>query len=151
MYYLDVLDQFDLNGVHLIGHSLGGWIAAELAIRNCSRLASLTLIAPAGTRVKGVPSGDNFIWDPEESVRNLFHDQRFADRILSHTETDEEADLALNSRFMDRAAWMGATLGRSSAEELAASHPSADPRSLGRERQTASEKLRLDLARQHPR
>jgi pimeloyl-ACP methyl ester carboxylesterase len=100
MYYLDVLDQFDLNGVHLIGHSLGGWIAAELAIRNCSRLASLTLIAPAGTRVKGVPSGDNFIWDPEESVRNLFHDQRFADRILSHTETDEEADLALNSRFM---------------------------------------------------
>ena len=100
MYYLDMLDQLDLHDVHLIGHSLGGWIAAELAIRNCSRLTSLTLIAPAGTRVKGVPSGDNFIWDPEESIRNLFHDQRFADRILSHTETDEEADLALNSRFM---------------------------------------------------
>lgn len=100
MYYLDVLDDLDLRGVHLVGHSLGGWIAAELAIRNCSRLASLTLIAPAGVRIKGVPFGDNFIWDPEESVRNLFHNQAFAERMLSHAATDEEADLALNSRFM---------------------------------------------------
>jgi pimeloyl-ACP methyl ester carboxylesterase len=100
MHYLDVLDELDLHGVHLVGHSLGGWIASELAIRNCSRLASLTLISPAGVRLKGVPFGDNFIWDPEESVRNLFHDQSFAERILSQTPTDEEADLALNSRFM---------------------------------------------------
>ncbi len=106
MYYLDVMDEFDLRGVHLVGHSLGGWIAAEMAIRNCHRLASLTLIAPAGVRVKGVPSGDNFIWGPEESVRNLFYDQSFAERILAHTPTEEEADLILNNRFMSaRLGW----------------------------------------------
>src|SRR5450631_4417305 len=29
-FYLDVLDQLDLANVHLVGLSLGGWIAAEL-------------------------------------------------------------------------------------------------------------------------
>ena len=43
-FYLDFLDQLDLRGVHLVGSSLGGWVAAELAVRNASRLASLTLI-----------------------------------------------------------------------------------------------------------
>jgi len=100
MHYLDVIEALDLRGVHLVGHSLGGWLAAELAIRNTSRIATLTLIAPAGVRLQGVPFGDNFIWGPEESVRNLFHDQSFADALLSREPTEEEADLALNSRFM---------------------------------------------------
>lgn len=100
MHYLDVLDALDLHGVHLVGHSLGGWIAAEIATRNTSRIASLALIAPAGLRVRGIPSGDNFIWGPEEAVRNLFHDQSFADGMLATSPTDEEAELALNSRFM---------------------------------------------------
>ena len=100
MHYLDVLDTLDLHNIHLVGHSLGGWIAAEIAVRNTSRIGSLTLIAPAGVRLHGVPFGDNFIWGPEESIRNLFHDQSFADRMLAQTPTDEEADMALNSRFM---------------------------------------------------
>ena len=33
-FYLDFLDQLDLKGVDLVGFSLGGWIAAELAVRN---------------------------------------------------------------------------------------------------------------------
>jgi pimeloyl-ACP methyl ester carboxylesterase len=100
MYYLDFLDGLGADRVHLVGHSLGGWIAAELAVRNCARLASLTLIAPAGIRIKGVLSGDNFIWSPEELTRNLFHDQAFAEKMLAHTPSEEEADLALTNRFM---------------------------------------------------
>jgi pimeloyl-ACP methyl ester carboxylesterase len=99
MHYLDFLDG--LGGkVHVIGHSLGGWIAAELAVRNTAHLASLTLLAPAGVRVKGITSGDNFIWSAEEAERNLWHDQKFADAALAHTQTDEEADIALTNRFM---------------------------------------------------
>jgi len=100
MYYLDFLDEMGSERVHLVGHSLGGWIAAELAVRNSSRLASLALIAPAGIRVKGVPTGDNFIWSPEEAARNLFHDQTYAEKMLAQTPTEEEADLALTNRFM---------------------------------------------------
>src|ERR687885_4172 len=100
MYYLDFLDELGAQRVHLVGHSLGGWIAAELAVRNSARLATLTLIAPAGIRVKGVPSGDNFIWSPEEAARNLFYDQAFADKMLAQTPSDDEADRQLTNRFM---------------------------------------------------
>jgi pimeloyl-ACP methyl ester carboxylesterase len=100
MYYLDFLDELGMAKVHLVGHSLGGWIAAELATRNMSHLASLTLLAPAGVRVKGIPSGDNFIWSAEEAERNLWHDQKFADTALSAAPTDEEADIALTNRYM---------------------------------------------------
>lgn len=100
MYYLDFLDSLAVGPVHLIGHSLGGWAAAELATRNCTKLKSLTLIAPAGLRVKGVPMGDNFIWSPEELTRNLYHDQGLAVEILNRPLTEEEADRQLTNRFM---------------------------------------------------
>src|SRR5580692_688769 len=31
--YLDLLDQLDLTGVMVIGSSVGGWIASEMALR----------------------------------------------------------------------------------------------------------------------
>ncbi len=99
MYYLDFLDGLGVPPVHLVGHSLGGWIAAELATRNGARLKSLTLMSPAGLRVKGIPIGDNFIWSPEETARNLFHDPAFAERTLAQTPSDEQADIALTNRF----------------------------------------------------
>ncbi|HYJ44927.1 MAG TPA: alpha/beta fold hydrolase, partial [Xanthobacteraceae bacterium] len=46
-FYLDFFEELGLDGVHLVGQSLGGWVAAELAVRNTSRLASLTLVAAA--------------------------------------------------------------------------------------------------------
>ena len=100
MYYLDLLDGLGGDRVHVIGHSLGGWIAAEAAVRNCSRIASLSLIAPAGVRVKGVPSGDNFIWAPDELARNLFHDQSFAEQMIAQVPSEQDADRALTNRFM---------------------------------------------------
>src|SRR5712671_2998974 len=99
MYYLDFLDGLGVDKVHLVGQSVGGWAAAEVAVRSCARLASLTLLAPAGLRVKGVPCGDNFIWGPEEALRNLYHDQSFADRILAVKPSDEQMDVMLKNRF----------------------------------------------------
>lgn len=99
MYYLDFLDSLGPYQVHLVGASLGGWTAAEIAVRNCSRLASLSLMCPAGIRVKGTGSGDLFIWGPEETVRNIYHDQKIADRILAEPLSEEQADLALANRF----------------------------------------------------
>jgi pyruvate dehydrogenase E2 component (dihydrolipoamide acetyltransferase) len=42
------LTALELHRVHLVGHSMGGAIAALLAARRPDRVASLTLIAPAG-------------------------------------------------------------------------------------------------------
>ncbi len=101
MYYLDFIDGLGAGKVHLVGQSLGGWTAAELAVRNDTKLASLSLLAPAGIRVKGTIAGDNFIWGPEEAVRNLFHDQSFADTMLAQIGafTDEQNDIALTNRY----------------------------------------------------
>ena len=119
MYYLDFLDGLQTGPVHLVGHSMGGWIAAELAVRNCSRLASLTLIDPAGVRIKGVPMGDNFIWSAEETARNLFHDQSLAEKMIARAQTfsEEESDRALTNRFMAarlgwEPRWFGPSLER---------------------------------------
>jgi pimeloyl-ACP methyl ester carboxylesterase len=36
-FVLDLLKAFDLRGVHLVGASLGGWVAAEAAVRSTDR------------------------------------------------------------------------------------------------------------------
>jgi len=99
LFYLDFVEEAGLDRIHLIGNSLGGWLAAEMLIRDRSRFRSLVQLAPAGIRVKGVPPGDNFIWGPEEAVRNLFHDQTFADRMLALQPEAAQLDLLLKNRF----------------------------------------------------
>ena len=98
-FYLDLVEEMRLDRIHLIGNSLGGWLAAEMLIRDRSRFGSLVQLAPAGLRRKGVPAGDNFIWGPEEALRNLYYDQSFADRILALKPTEEQMDAVLKNRF----------------------------------------------------
>jgi pimeloyl-ACP methyl ester carboxylesterase len=105
MYYLDFFDALaEASGgekIHLVGQSVGGWIAAELATRNGAHLKSLTLLAPAGIRVKGILSGDNFMWSHEETSRNLVYDQAYAERaIAAGTAMDEgQRDRLLANRY----------------------------------------------------
>lgn len=98
-FYLDLLEQLDLQRVDVVGHSLGGWLASEIAIRDSSRLRAVSLLAPAGIRVNGDPMGDPFIWGPEEFVRNLYVNQKLADAQLAAVPTPEEADVLLKNRF----------------------------------------------------
>ncbi|RAG85533.1 alpha/beta hydrolase [Streptacidiphilus pinicola] len=47
--YLDLLDALDLRSVMVAGSSVGGWIAAEMALRdNAARISCLTLLASTG-------------------------------------------------------------------------------------------------------
>ena len=104
-FYLDVLEKLDLKNVHLVGHSLGGWTAAEIAIRSTARLKSLSLLAPAGVRSPEVPFGDIFLWSPEEHARHSFFDQNLIDaRIKQLAATD--IDITLQNRAAAaRLAW----------------------------------------------
>ncbi|HVN11113.1 MAG TPA: acetoin dehydrogenase dihydrolipoyllysine-residue acetyltransferase subunit [Kineosporiaceae bacterium] len=43
-----VLDALGAGRAHLVGHSMGGAVALEVAVRDPGRIASLTLIAPSG-------------------------------------------------------------------------------------------------------
>jgi pimeloyl-ACP methyl ester carboxylesterase len=97
-FYLDLLDQLDLRAVDLIGFSLGGWIAAELAARNTRRLASLTLVAAAGIHVPGVAQVDSFLLSDEQRVRAMFHDPHRADAMVAHVTRPEQEDVELRNR-----------------------------------------------------
>lgn len=98
-FYLDLIDHFDMAQVHLVGTSLGGWIAAEMATRSCSRINTLTLVAPAGIHVKGVEKGDMFMWSPEETTRNLFHNQEIAASVPEPAD-EEELKVVLKNKLM---------------------------------------------------
>ena len=49
-FYLWMLQDLDIEKVHLIGGFVGGWIAAEMAVMCPQALHSLTLIGTAGVR-----------------------------------------------------------------------------------------------------
>lgn len=50
----DVLEALGLGQVDLVGHSLGGWLAAELALRHPARFGRLVLLGPLGLYVPEV-------------------------------------------------------------------------------------------------
>jgi pimeloyl-ACP methyl ester carboxylesterase len=106
MYYLDFLDSLHAGAVHLVGTSLGGWIAADLAVRDQSKLKTLSLVAPAGIHVNGVPKGDIFLWTPEQSVRNLFADQAMAEKVLAmQPDEDERRRKMKNALMLAKVGW----------------------------------------------
>ena len=60
-HYLELLDALGLERFDLVGHCVGGWIAAELAVRHPERIARLVLIGACGLFVPGQPIGDVFM------------------------------------------------------------------------------------------
>ena len=61
-HYLDLLDALDIKQATVVGFCLGGWIAAEMAVRNPERIGRLALIDAAGIQVKGELVGDLFMY-----------------------------------------------------------------------------------------
>ncbi len=49
--HLELMEALDLRDVTLVGASIGGWTAADLATKNQSRLARIILVAPVGIKV----------------------------------------------------------------------------------------------------
>ena len=104
-FYLDVLATLGLDQVHLVGHSIGGWTAAEIAIRNTARLKSLALLAPAGVASPDEPYGDIFLWTPEEHARNSFFEPALGEeRVRALADADIDS-LLQNRAAAARLAW----------------------------------------------
>lgn len=51
--YRALLDELDLGDVTVIGNSIGGWVAAELALLHSPRVGALVLIDAVGIEVDG--------------------------------------------------------------------------------------------------
>lgn len=70
--YLDLFDCLGLDRLHLMGLSLGGWIAAQIAVLAPERISTLILIDAAGLPVDA-PVPNMFTLDPAETASLLFH------------------------------------------------------------------------------
>jgi pimeloyl-ACP methyl ester carboxylesterase len=60
-HYLELFDALGLTSFDLVGHCVGGWIAAELAVRHPEKVGRLALIGACGLFVAGQPIGDVFM------------------------------------------------------------------------------------------
>lgn len=58
IYFDDLLRTLGIGRVHLLGHSFGGMVAAELAAHFPDRVASLALVAPFGLWSEEEPTPD---------------------------------------------------------------------------------------------
>jgi pimeloyl-ACP methyl ester carboxylesterase len=56
--YLDLAAALQLEDAVLVGACFGGWIAAEMAVRDARRFARLVLVDPLGIKVGGVLDRD---------------------------------------------------------------------------------------------
>lgn len=75
--YLDLLDRLDWYDVTLIGMSMGGWTACEIATKSAHRLAKLILVDPVGIKVgdretRDIP--DIYALHPDEVTKLTYHD-----------------------------------------------------------------------------
>ena len=75
--YLDLAAELKLDRAVLAGACFGGWVAAEMAVRNTNRFAGLLLAAPLGIKVGGVLDRD--ITDMHAIPRSEFMRLAWAD------------------------------------------------------------------------
>jgi pimeloyl-ACP methyl ester carboxylesterase len=71
--YVALLDQLGLDDVTVVGNSIGGWIAAEIAILNSPRVSRAILIDAAGLEVPGHPVADFFSLTMDQVFELSFH------------------------------------------------------------------------------
>jgi pimeloyl-ACP methyl ester carboxylesterase len=96
--YLDLAEHLQLEDAVLAGNSFGGWVAAEMAVRNTARFAGLLLIDPLGIKVGGVLDRD--ITDMHAISRAEFLRRAWADPANGETDYTKlpDAELAAIAR-----------------------------------------------------
>ncbi len=87
LHGFDVLDTLGLERPYVVGESMGGWLAAEMAALRPKEIGRLALAAPIGLWRDEAPVVDLFGHMAHELVPYLFHDPQVpaAQRMLALT------------------------------------------------------------------
>jgi len=101
--YAETMDALGLDKVAIAGACVGGWIAAELAVRHPERVTHLVLIGASGLEVPDQPIGDLF-WEAQprngtdySGLRRLLfgrHDAPEAVTLFPDSRGDVDRELA---------------------------------------------------------
>lgn len=106
--YLQWIDRLGPDQVVLVGLQFGGWIAAEMAVRDCSRLARLVLVDSVGIKVGGREDRD--IADVFAMSRNELDSRHYADPTvgpgdLRIADSEEVLHIARNEEALALYGW----------------------------------------------
>ena len=74
-HLLDLWELFQLQAPNVLGCSLGGWMALELAVRYPERVGRMVLVNPVGLYLPEAPIAELFGRSPAELAGMLFVDQ----------------------------------------------------------------------------
>ena len=74
LFYHQLLDELGMSSAHVVGHSMGGMLAAEFAAIDVHRVKKLVLVTPAGFWLEQHPIPDVFAMELPELAAHIFHD-----------------------------------------------------------------------------
>ena len=106
--YLDLVEKLGLKNIPVLGMSLGGWIAAEMAIKDDSFISKMVLVNPFGVKIGGPFDRDiQDIWTlhPAKVAELKYYDTDFGKRDYSSTPEDEITIVARNLESFARFCW----------------------------------------------
>lgn len=106
--YLELMDRLGLDKLDVIGSSIGGWIAAEIATKVPERITRLVLIGPVGVKV-GTPDKldipDVFAMPPDKFAKLIFHDPEKYRPDLKTMPDEAIATMARNRETLALLTW----------------------------------------------
>jgi pimeloyl-ACP methyl ester carboxylesterase len=106
--YLELMDRLDLPRVKLIGCSIGGWIAAELATKSPERIEKMILVGPEGVKVGSrdkLDIPDIFAMSQEQMAKIMFHDPAKARIDYSKLSAEQLTVVARNRETLALLVW----------------------------------------------
>ena len=102
-FYLWALEDLGLSRVRVLGFSLGGWLAAEMAIMCPQIFERLVLVGAAGIKPTQGEIADIFLLSPTELTAKMFYDPKQApeyEQLYGQPLTPEGQDLRNRNREM---------------------------------------------------
>lgn len=106
--YLEFMDRVGLDKVDVMGCSIGGWIAADIATKIPERIGRLVLVAPVGVKT-GTPDKldvpDMFAMPQEKLAKLLFHDPEKYRPDLKAMSDEQIATMVRNRETLALISW----------------------------------------------
>jgi len=102
-FYLWFIDAAGLGRPHVLGHSIGGWAAAEMAAMSPGAMERLILVAPAGLKPAKGEILDIFFHSPAQLRELTVHDPKTIpewDELFGRPPTPQELEVAERNREM---------------------------------------------------
>ena len=108
-FYTWFLEKRGLEGIRAIGFSMGGWLAAEMAVMCRHAFSKLMLVDAVGVKPREGEITDIFIISPAQITELAFHDPKQApeyDQLYAQAPSPEQVEIAERNREMSvRLCW----------------------------------------------